>query len=389
MLVIKCYNQKMLLNYIMPQFHEEVMGINGICDDIFLNVPNLREYFIKKYNMIPDCIIFLWIYTEEIQNKIKNELPNTKIGLWTDDLHWFNKDTYTTNKRCYINSNLLLSHYTNYKDFYNIDVNDKLLVFGNGCSEVFLKDKINYDSEDKIYMYGAINEHYGLRQEFVKNIEKHYPDKFICKKHPGYNNSNSNQNTSVETVNELYKYTFSFTAGIYPIFEIPENKNSTFSLVGKFFEIMGAGCLLLCNDYGVKNEFNKMGFLNMTHYINVNNDNFEQIMKFIFDKTNKEKINNIRKNGYELVKSTRLIKNSCDKINKFIEKKLSNSYFNDLDKINIILHNLNIDNFDFNSVDKIYDKINSITYNIDSIKKYIDTRIIITQNNMKFKYFKK
>ena len=109
-------------------------------------------------------------------------------------------------------------------------------------------------------------------------------------------------------------------------------------------------------------------------------------MKFIFDKTNKEKINNIRKNGYELVKSKRLIKNSSDKINLFIEKKISNNYFNDLDKINIILHNLNIDNFDFNSVNKIYDKINSITYNIDSIKKYIDTRIIITQNNMKLKY---
>jgi hypothetical protein len=389
MFIIKCYNQKMLLNYIMPQFHEEIMGIDGVCDDQFKKELNIKEYFVKKYSMVPDCIIFLWIFSKDIQDKIRKELPGTKIGLWTDDLHWFDKNTYETNKRCFINSDLLLSHYSNYKDFYNLNVSNKLLVFGHSCSEVFLKEKINYNSEDKIYMYGAINEHYRLRQDFVKNIEKYYPDKFIYKKHPGYNNPNSNKNTPIETANELYKYTFGFTAGIYPIFEIKENENSTFYLVGKFFEIMGAGCLLLCNDYGIKNRFNSLGFYDMKHYINVNNDNFDKIMKFIFDKTNRQKINEIRKNGYDLVKSKQLVKHTCDKVNKFIEQKLSNNLLNELDKIDIILENSKININDYNDIENITNKINSITSKIDLIKQNIDTKNKIINNNLKLKLLKK
>lgn len=393
MFIIKCYNQKMLLNYIMPQFHEEVMGINGVCDDKFRDEININDYFIKKYSMIPDCIIFLWNYTEDIQNKIRKQLPNTKIGLWTDDIHWFDKKVYENNRRCYMNADILLSHYSNYTDFYKINVENKLLVFGHSCSEVFLKDKINYNSEDKIFMYGAINNHYRLRQEFVKNIEKNYSDKFIYKKHPGYNNPNSNKNTPIETVDELYKYTFGFTAGIYPIFEIKENDSSIYYLVGKFFEIMGAGCLLLCNDYGIKNEFNRLGFLDMKHYININNENFEKIMKFIFDKNNKEKINTIRKNGYELVKSTKLIKHSCNNINKFIEQKISNNYFNELEKINIILQNINTYNinniYNINDLNIIDNKIKDIITNLELIKNNINTQNKIIQNNIKLKYIKK
>jgi len=328
--IIKNYNGISLKNYIMPQFHEEINGIDGINDDNFSNNDNLYVYFIEKYNKIPDAIIFLWDYSDDIYDKIRNQLINTKIIIWADDLHYFNIERYKKMLKCYSNCDYILSHYNRYKEFYDLEIENKILHFGNSCSDLFIREKINEDSENKIYMYGAVNEHYKSRVFFKNKMLNDFNDKFYFKNHPGYDGDQSK--ITLSTVKEMYNYTFCYTAGVFPVCNLPEELNKYkknielygSGILGKFYEISGSGLLLLCDNKGLKDELEKQGFKNMINYIHIDENNFDEIINFIFNDDNKEIIKNIRKNGFELVNNNHLIKHRMKLINDFLYDKLLN-----------------------------------------------------------------
>jgi hypothetical protein len=326
MLFIKSFESNCLKNYIMNQFHEEVnnIALNSVFDvqnDIeYKSHENLSSYFLDKYKIHPMYILFLWNFDKEIYDKIRHHLPNTKIIVWTDDIHWFNIDKFNNNYFTYNNADVILSHYNNYMDFYDLNVSNKILQFYHSCSPIFIRDKINDNSLDQVYMYGAINEHYKYRIEFYDLMTKYFPAQFKYRNHPGYDGDQSH--ITKITSDELYNYSFGFTAGIYPIFDIKEKSDSQYYLIGKFFEIPGSGALLLCNHSGVKNELEKMGFRDKINYIHIDINNFVEIMTFILKPSNRDIVTKIRLNGHLLVKNSHQINNRIETINNFLMKKL-------------------------------------------------------------------
>jgi hypothetical protein len=72
-------------------------------------------------------------------------------------------------------------------------------------------------------------------------------------------------------------------------------------IIGKFFEIPSSGSLLFAYDEFVKDELNKFGFIDGVNYIGCTLTNMEEKISYILDPVNLEKINEIRKNGYEFV----------------------------------------------------------------------------------------
>jgi hypothetical protein len=303
----------------MYTFHEEIKNLIGINDIDFIHKDDLKIYFQEKYNKIPISILFLWTIDEDLYNKIRIQLPNTKIIIWTDDLHWYDKKIFDKNYFTFKNADYILCRYSYFKEFYNLYIENKLIKYNHSCNLFFFKENINFDSENKIYMYGAASHHYKLRLEFLERMQK-YKDKLVIKHHPGYECDGN-----IETINtseELHKYSFAFTSGAFPVFEIPETSVNMYYLIGKFFEIAGSGVLLLCNDYGVKEELNELGFFDMIHYINIHENNFDFIIKWLFDNKNIDKINEIRKNGHNLIKEKYTTKKLIEYINKILEKKL-------------------------------------------------------------------
>ncbi|QKF94630.1 hypothetical protein QKU48_gp1172 [Fadolivirus algeromassiliense] len=321
--IIKYYIQSSLKNYIMQSLHEEIDNILGIIDTDFINYDNIAEYFINKYKKLPMAILFLWDFTDNIYKKIKKYLPNTKIILWTDDLHWYTKIQYEKNYYSYSHADIHLSHYNYFKMFYNLDIlPTNMIRLYHSCGSNFYRTSINMKSINKIYMYGAINaEHYRLRTWFLNLMQTHYPDKIIYKKHPGYDGIKVHD--SIETSNELYNYTFCYTSGAFPNFEIKENTTTPYYIIGKFFEIAGSGALLLCNDYNIKDELNLLGFYDMINYISINENNFFSIIKWIFDSNNIGKINTIRKNGHELITKMHITEKRIEFINNELKLKLT------------------------------------------------------------------
>ena len=125
-------------------------------------------------------------------------------------------------------------------------------------------------------------------------------------------------NTS-HTCNEIRKFSFGLVVGYTPImFEnINEKKNGY--IVAKYLEVCGSGLLLLADTTDLKDEFRKYGFIDNVNYIDVTFQNINDKVKFITNDKNKEKINSIRLNGYNLIKRHHLISNRMDTLKKILK----------------------------------------------------------------------
>jgi pyruvyltransferase len=313
-LFIKNHDGEKMKKYIMYQFHEEFTNYLGNFDDNFVHQDDVSKYFLNKYGTLPKSIMFFWNFSDDIIKKIRIQIPKCKIVLWVDDLHWFNENQYKLNLKNYTESDFIISHYNHFDLFYNLKINEKLWLFPHSCSSHFFSENINKSSENKIFMYGAIDkQHYPLRVEFLDLMNKHYKNLFYYKEHPGYHQSSEKQ--SLDTAKELNKYSFCFTTGIFPYFSVKEPESANYYLVGKFFEIMGNGVLLLCNNYGVKKQLNELGFYDKKHYIHIDNNNFHEIINWLFDKENENEIFEIRERAYLLVKKFHRTINRCKDIN--------------------------------------------------------------------------
>jgi hypothetical protein len=304
----------------MISFHEEIQNINGICDMAYESSQNFATYFKTTYGKLPEAILFLWNVNPTITSRIRSELPSTKIILWTDDLHWYKEDAYKANLRDFNEVDVIVSHYDYYKMFYNLDVSQKLIKMTHCCGSHFEREKINFSSTNKIYLYGSIAlPHYPLRHWFYEKIKKTHPDLIEYKPHPGYGAHKTPE--SVITSDELYKCSFAYTSGAFPKFCVPEKNDTPYYVVGKFFEICGAGVLLLCNNYGVESQLETLGFKAGVHYVNINEQTYDETMSFILAPENVDKINKIRENGFNLVKSKFVPKVWGAKVNEQLETR--------------------------------------------------------------------
>ena len=80
---------------------------------------------------------------------------------------------------------------------------------------------------------------------------------------------------------------------------------------------MGCGVLLLCNDRGVKNQLENLGFYRDKHYIHLDENNLE--WKINWCMTNENEVLKIRQNAHDLVSEKYCIVNKC----RFVNQKIS------------------------------------------------------------------
>lgn len=125
-------------------------------------------------------------------------------------------------------------------------------------------------------------------------------------------------NNSLNTSMIMKKYSFGLVCGYVPeSFEnIGQNKNGY--IVGKFFEILGNGLLLLADTSSLKEELEEYKFINMVNYIDINFNNIDEIIRFIYDINNIHIINEIRKNGHELIKNNHILNNRINTLKNII-----------------------------------------------------------------------
>ena len=221
---------------------------------------------------------------------------------------------------------ILLCKFNIIKNLNNFLNKHKFIDFPMYCTEEFLADKINFNAIPKIFMYGNINRknekigmenQYRYRKEWYNYFSENIPDKFYYYK-----------GSITETTNEIKKYSFGFVSTYFPYqfmeecrvfhdnngcpeFRIHNNWNELKEsyMIAKFFEVCGSGLLLLADTKYVENFFEEYGFINYENYININYENFNETISFLFNPENKDKINTIRLNGYNLIKENHTVLN--------------------------------------------------------------------------------
>lgn len=239
--------------------------------------------FYKDLPPTPKCIL------------LRKLFPGVKIVLITMDIHCvFNTKAHSV-RDC--DRLISMTYPFLFKRFYNIDVIPKLLHWGNRCPEQFVKSEPNFHSIDALFYYGV---EYPVRNDFLVDADRYWE----VVRHP--------RSSAGETAVQLYKYTYAFTTGYD--YWLSTQKSQIYYLVSKFFEIMGSGCLMLCDHRGVMLQLKELGFFENQHYLNVNGEKSSKVSEYV--KNHPDKVREIRIRAHQLVTSKYTIKKACEDINQ-------------------------------------------------------------------------
>jgi len=257
---------------------------------------------IKTYKIIIlfRCNRFIKTYYNEIK------ISDIKFILYLDDLH--NSPEIQELKNLdnnFPNSfNLILSTYQyTFNKFFN-NITTKIYWFPHSFNELFY-NKLFYNNKPKneLLLSGCLSPNIYPMRNKLKEYCSNYPISIL--KHPGYNTKHKHKIVSIRYYQYLQQYRFAFTCC--------SNKNLPY-LLAKFFEIPACGVVLLAYDRYIKKELKQLGFEDNKNYISITEDNLEYKLNYIFDKTNENEIELIRKNGYEFIKNNHTLKIRIQKL---------------------------------------------------------------------------
>jgi FkbM family methyltransferase len=247
---------------------------------------------------------------------------NVQIIYKIDDLYPYKE----IRNKCIENADTIISPYQYLfntdeikKMYKNINLPNTFHIPYSAVDDFFKDIEFNNNSINKIFVSGALADCYPLRLFINNNIA--FKDYIECLAHPSYNNFTHDciNNTYYRKLNE---YLCCFVdASLYNY------------VLLKVFEICSVGSLLLVEDT-IENELNKLGFYDNINCIFCNKNNLENKIKWILNVENRHSIDNMRKNGMELVRQSHTTKNRSEMFdtivnNKYIKKNYIARFKND------------------------------------------------------------
>ena len=250
-----------------------------------------EEWFGKKYQDTPDDSIVL--FCEVIPPEYVK--GNRTFIVKTNDVHYFNEKRKSDIMYSYTTADYVIGPYMDtLQTLYGIKA-ENVKKFHHSVAPRFQAPAINMSPEPKIFMFGAISKHYPFRQRFKELMNG--KTTFVLMNHPGYK-------TPVQTLQshtELPKYLCSYTTSLFPVFERPAEDHAHY-LIGKFFEIMSSGTLLLTTDTHIRGQLEELGVFRDVHYIHVDLDDEEVVydkMNYILNPANRSWVDGIRRAAWE------------------------------------------------------------------------------------------
>lgn len=279
-----------------------------------------KETFVKRVQTILNTeeeiknIIFfrantlITRYWEEIKS-----LQIYKI-IYIDDMHSSKEiqELRALGRNFFEYFNLIISTYAYcFKKFFNFVNGDKIYWFPHSFNELF---KIDYNSNpmNKILLSGCICDAYPMRQKMLE-LETKYPIDVLA--HPKYCKNRLHDIIGKKFIEKINEYRFAFTCCSTP---------KTPYLIQKFFEIPGAGALLIAYGEHIKPQLTELGFVDMVNYINVNEENLEEKIQWVLNPNNLEQVEQIRTNGYNFINSQHTHENRATKFIEYLNKLQKN-----------------------------------------------------------------
>lgn len=273
------------------------------------------EFLKKKYNMEINSII-----TVHINDGKYNGFPDhVKQIKYLTDIHGWTKVFFDSQNLTY-----LLPYGYSY-DKFNYP-NNKVIFFPHNVRHSI---PFNNTPVNKILLSGRgrkNSERYPMRYSFYhKSLKDNRVDYF--RPDHGYRPSEEKRKTGIfgkKFINKLNNYLCCFC---------DDSAENTPYLLCKVFEIMSSGSLLLGCLRFTKKYLENLGFIENVHYINMTklrDGEYDKKVSFILDPKNREKIDEIRKNGYEYCNKFHSSKIRAEQLyNYLIKGDITTTEFND------------------------------------------------------------
>lgn len=271
---------------------------------------DMLDLLVDKYNWKyvekNDILDANFVYFEKIEylllitgsSEIENfNVPKScKIIYIIDDLHTCGKIKRARSK----NYNLVFKIFATYgycmNKFYSMIPSNKIVWFPHSARYII---PFNFNPINKILISGRVTqEQYPNRFKILQLSKK---INFIYYHQPTLNGYRAQNKNDIET--QLYGKKFYELLNSYLIcFTCDASQNRPY-ILAKHFEILGSGSLLFACNPNTKKNFESLGFIDEIDYISCNSENMLEKINWLSDIKNLEKINIIRKNGYEKVKN--------------------------------------------------------------------------------------
>lgn len=271
-------------------------------------LPNLTLKNIEAFCGSKPSVILIWMCgTYVLKNhaflrRVKKKNFNIKMCWYIDDLH------NNTKQRLGILNyfNLILNSYAYcFGMFYGSHLNTYW--FPHYVNENLIKNiDFNLNPMPKIFLSGQITPHiYPARHKAL--LLANQDDRIYYLGHPGYKERNKHDYCGSRYYSLMNRFLAAFTCCA---------RDDRPYIVSKFFEIIACGALLIAYDVHVKYQLKQLGFIENVNYISCNLDNIKEVFDYVLDPKNREKINYIRRNGFELSKKNSFL---CKRVLDFCD----------------------------------------------------------------------
>lgn len=300
------HDKFLMFEYLVTKHNFEYITIN----EVKKNRGNLRDFFIEKYKKLPTFILgfqsvgsFIYTYKE------LREFCN--LAFIICDVH--HAYSVRKTKEDVVESSTYL--FNNYGYMFNMYYNHHLgnIYFPHGAA--YTDIIFNCNPIPKIIITGHLNKNVYPNRMFVHDLAK--KDKRIQYIKPDYGSYIIRECDRDKTYGKKYYQKLNK----YLCCVVDDACEKRPYIVAKFFEILASGSLLLAFNEKTKNHFIELGFEDNVHYLSTTKDNFLEKIKYILDPKNKNIIDKIRMNGYDLVLEKHTYINRGDFIESIFNNK--------------------------------------------------------------------
>ena len=289
---------ELLKRYVSREFHHVMtdlirhFGWRQIeTDQLWQSHGSIKDRLLAKFGELPEMILFWEEYPFLNAHASEIVQMNCQKFIFSDDLHWWRDEMRRSKLAGFAMCDMVMSPYAYlWTNFYPELCHSRVVWVPHAASSDFMV-VFNERPENSIFLSGAINDYYPLRQQMHQLAQQHLYS-IVYQSHPGYHCShdyNNSQNIGRGFANHINRYRAGFTDSLKYGY-----------VLAKYFEIPATGALLLADDT-VAPQLRLLGFKENVHYLPVSSRNLEEQIRFVLNEENHAQLDEIRKNGQMLV----------------------------------------------------------------------------------------
>jgi hypothetical protein len=261
-------------------------------EELYYSPEPLESLLLRRFQELPEVLLCWEGYY--LLNARRREIDSLDCSRYIlcDDLHEGEEHSEEEMLTAFSMFETILSTYAYVFDrFYpGLSKGKSVIWMPHSASPDFLL-AFNEHPVNAIFLSGALDDYYPLRKRMkALHDSESYP--IVVHEHPGYRcdfDHETNNSIGRGYARMINNHRVAFTDA------------STFGYsVAKYFEIPATGSLLLA-DRAVSDPLRAIGFIDGVHYLGVSNDDLEEKIEYALDESNRDELDQIRRNGQELV----------------------------------------------------------------------------------------